>query len=158
MFGELNTNEVELLNAYSLLKTPAQKELKDYMRYLLCKQYKRDSMVAVLHNPLIHNLLHNIIHQVEKSEFDIAHLRARIKQLHDLYFGLFENVHHKYSEVIDDLDSNELVKDFGKNSFEDINRALDSENRIIIRAEIIEFYEVYNKMSRRKDARQIVAV
>ena len=158
MLGELSTDEVELLNAYNLLKKPAQQELKVYMRYLLCKQYKRDSLIAVLHNPLIRNLLHNIVHQVEKSEFDIAQLRAGIKQLFDLYFGIFESIHNKYSEVIDDLDSNELIKDFGKNSCENIKRALDSENKVIIRAEIIDFSEGYNQMSRRKEARQIAAV
>lgn len=158
MIGEFTISEIELLNAYSMLGPNGQKELHDYIRYLLCKQYKREVMVAVFHNQLIQSLLHSLLHLVERDDFDIVQVEKRVDQIRELYFGLFEQVYHKYSEVIEELDSNELVKDFGKNSFDHIKRAIQSEDKALIRMEIIEFYEGFCKLSKRKDSRMIVAV
>lgn len=158
MFGDITANEIDLLNAYSLLGSAGQRELDDYIRYLLCKQYKKEIMVAVFHNQLLHSLLHSLLYLVERDEFDIKQVEKRVKQINELYFGIFEKVHIKYSEHVAELDSNEMVKEFGKNSFENIERACNSGNRIVIRLEIIEFYEGYNKLARKKDARKIVAV
>lgn len=158
MFGDLTANEIELLNAYQLLGNPGQKELRDYLRYLLCKQYRREVMVAVFQNQLIHNLFHSILHMIEKDEFDTGQLSRRLKQIKELYFGIFEQVHNKYSEQVENLDSNELVKEFGKTSFENINTALLTGDKILIRVEIIDFYEQFKKLSTNKDARMIVAV
>lgn len=158
MFGDITANEIKLLNSYSLLGFAGQRELDDYMRYLLCKQYKKEVMMAVFHNQLLHSLLQSLLHLVERDEFDIKLVEKRVKQIKELYFGIFEKVHIKYSEHIEELDSNEMVKEFGKNSFQNIERACHSGNRIVIRLEIIEFYEGYNKLARKKDARKIVAV
>ena len=158
MFGDLSYNEVELLNTYSILGHTAQKELNDYLRYLLCKQYKKESLVAVFNNQLIHSLLHSILHIVERDEFDISQVEKRAEQIREIYFGIFEQIHYKYSEHIEELDSNEMVKDFGRNSFENIRRACCSGNRITIRLEVVDFYESFNKLARKKDARKIVAV
>ncbi|HBQ85332.1 MAG TPA: hypothetical protein DER33_09700 [Syntrophomonas sp.] len=158
MFGEITANEIELLNAFHLLGMTGQKELKDYLRYLLCKQYRREVMVSIFQNQLIHNLFHSIMHMIEKDDYDIAQLTRRLKQIQELYFGIYEQVHNKYSEQIEYLDSIEIVKDFGKNSFENINRALLTGNTILIRIEIIDFYEGFKKLSTNKDARKIVAV
>lgn len=158
MFGEITANEIELLNAYYLLGPNAQKELKDYLRYQLCKQYKKEVMLAVFNNQLIHSLLHSLLHMVERDEFDINQVQKRLQQIRELYFGIFEHVHCKYSEHVEELDSNETVKDFGKTSFESIDLACRSGNHIAIRLEIVEFYEGYNKLARKKDARKIVAV
>lgn len=158
MFGDISANEVELLNSYALLGSAGQRELNDYLRYLLCKQYKKELMTAVLHNQLLHSLLHSLLHLVERDEFDISQAEKRMKQISDLYFGIFEQVHNKFSEHIIELDSNEMVKEFGKNSFDNIDIACQSGNRSLIRLEIVEFYEGYNKLARKKDARKIVAV
>lgn len=158
MFGDFTTNEIELLNAYTILSSTGKRELKDYLRYLLCKQYKKELMTSVFHNQLIHNLLHSLLHLVEKDDFEIEQVEKRSKQVFELYFGIFEQIHNKYSELIDELDSNELVKEFGKNGLENIERAMHSENRVLIRLEIIEFYEGYNKLAKKKDARKFVAV
>lgn len=158
MIGDLTTGEIELLNAYSRLGASGQRELSDYLRYLLCKQYKRDVMVAVFNNQLMHSLLHSLLHLVERDDFDVKQVDKRVQQLRDLYFGLFEEIHHQYSEIITELDSNELVKDFGTCSFNHIQRAIGLEDRSLIRMEIVEFYESYLKLSKRKDCRMIVAV
>lgn len=158
MLGEITANEIELLNTYALLGNSGQRELKDYLRYLLCKQYKKEIMVAVFHNQLLHSLLHSLLHLVERDDFDIAQVEKRMKQINELYFGIFEQVHNKYSEYIEELDSNEVVKEFAINGFGNIARACNSGNRTVIRLEIIEFYEGYNKLARKKDARKIVAV
>ncbi len=158
MFGDITTNEIELLNAYNLLSTPAQSELRDYLRYQLCKQYRKEVMLAVFNNQLIHSLLHSLLHLVERDEFDINQVQKRVLQIKELYFGIFEQIHCKYSERIEELDSNEVVKDFGRDSFANIANACHSGNRIAIRLEIVELYEGYNKLARKKDARKIVAV
>ena len=158
MYGDITTSEIELLNAFSNLTSSAQKDFKDYMRYLLCKQYKRELMSAIFHNQLLHNLLQSLLHIVERDEFQIVQIENRLKQINELYFGIFEKIHNKYSDLVDGLDSSELVKEFGRNSFENIDRACKTGNRILIRLEIVDFYEGYYKLARKKDARKIVAV
>jgi hypothetical protein len=158
VFEGLTTNDIELLNSYQLLGVNGQKELNDYMRYLLCKQYRRELMVAIFQNQLIHNLCHSVLHIIEKDEFDINHLGKRIRQIKELYYGIYEQVHNKYSEHVENLDSIEVVKEFGKNSFGNIERALRTEDHILIRVEIIDFYEEFKILSKQKEARKIVAV
>lgn len=158
MFEGLTANDIELLNSYQLLGVNGKKELKDYMRYLLCKQYRRELMGAIFQNQLIHNLCHSVLHIIEKDDFDINHLGRRIAQIKELYYGIFGQIHNKYSEHVENLDSIELVKEFGKNSFGNIERALRTNEQILIRAEIIDFYEEFKILSMQKEARKIVAV
>lgn len=158
MTGDISANEVELLNAYQILGPAGQKGLKDYLRYLLYKQYKREAMAAVFHNKLMHNLFHSLLHIVEKDDFDISQVVKRIQQIKELYYGLFEQVHQRYSEVIEDLDSSEVVREFGRTSFENIDKAIKQNNDSILRFEIIDFYQGYHKLSQKKDSRNIVAV
>jgi hypothetical protein len=77
-----------------------------------------------------------MLHIVERDDFQIIQIENRLKQVNELYFGIFEKIHTKYSDLIDGLDSSELVREFGKNSFEHINRACKSGNRTLIRMEI----------------------
>ena len=78
--------------------------------------------------------------------------------MQEIYFGIFEKIHTKYSELIDGLDSFEAVRDFGRLSFDNINRACSSGNQLLIRMEINEFYEGYYKYAQKKEARKIFAV
>ncbi|MDD2621053.1 MAG: hypothetical protein PHC92_10345 [Syntrophomonadaceae bacterium] len=158
MTVDITLNEVELLNAYQILGPASQKGLKDYMRYLLYKQYKREVMVAVFNNKLLHNLFHSLLHIVEKDDFDLQQVEKRVKQIKELYYGLFGQVHGRYNEVVNDLDSSEVVREFGRNGFETIEKAILSGNQTIIRFEIIDFFQGYNKLSQKKDVRNIVAV
>jgi hypothetical protein len=158
MFSDISTGDIELINAYSNLTSSAQKDFKDYLRYLLCKQYKKELMAAIFHNQLLHSLLQSLLHIVERDEFQIQQIEKRLNQIKELYFGIFEKIHTKYSELVDGLDSSELVKEFGVNSFDSINRACKAGNHILIRMEIVEFYEGYYKLAQKKDARKIVAV
>ena len=158
MYGEISISEIEILNAFSNLSSTAQKECKDYLHYLLCKQYKRELMSAIFHNQLLDNMLKSLLHIVERDDFNTNLIENRLKQINELYFGIFEKIHTKYSDLVDELDSSELVKDFGRNSFENISRACMTGNHILIRMEIVEFYESYFKLGKKKDARKIVAV
>ena len=158
MVGEITADEIELLNAYQLIGPTGQKELKDYLRYLLIKQYKRDVMNAVFENKLLHNLFHSLLHIVERDDFDINQVEKRVKQIKELYYSLFEQIHHRYSEVVEELDSNEIVKEFGRNSFDSINLVLRKGNRNTIRIEIVEFYQQYSKLAKKYHTRKIVAV
>lgn len=158
MFGDISKSEIELLNSFSNLSSSAQKECRDYMRYLLCKQYKRELMSAIFHNQLLNNLLQSLLHVVERDDFNIEQIENRIKQINELYYGIFEKIHTKYSELVDELDSSETVKDFGSNCFDNIKRACRTGNHVLIRMEIVEFYEAYFKLGQKKDARKIVAV
>ncbi len=158
MVGDITANEVELLNAYHLLTPVLRREHREYMRYLLCKQYKREVMAAVFNNKLLHNLFHSLLHIAEKEDINLEQVTKRIFQIKELYYAIFEQVHCKYSEHVEDLDSNEVVKEFGRNSFNNLDRAIRSKNQDLIRYEIINFYQEFNKLSKKKDARNIVAV
>lgn len=158
MFGDMTANDIELLNAFTMLSPSAQKELKDYLRYLLCKQYKKELMSSIFHNELINSLVHSLLHSIERDEFNVQQIEKRIIQINEIYFAIFEQVYNKYSEVVEDLDSHELVKEFGKNSLENIQRACCLGDRDLVRLEIIDYCESYNKLAKKKDARRIVAV
>ena len=158
MLGDITLNEVNLLNQYEVLNANYQKELNDYMRYLLSKQYRREVMVAVFNNKIIINLLHGLLYLMEKDDFDVAIVKKRVGQMRQLYYGVFEQVHIRYSEIIEDLDSNELVREFGRISFGTLNQVLEQGDTKMIRFEIINFYHEYNQLSKKKDARQIIAV
>ncbi len=158
MYDNINASDIELFNAISNLDTTYQKEFRDYIQYLLTKQYKKELMGAIFHNQLLHSLLQSTLQLVEREDFEITQIEKRVKQMHELYFGIFEKVHLKYCEIIDGLDSSELVRDFGRNSFDNINRACLSGNRLLIRMEISEFYEGYYKFASQKGLRKIFAV
>jgi len=158
LIGDITFNEVELLNAYGVLSVSGQREMKDYMRYLLCKQYRRDVMATVFHNKLLHNLFHGLLHLSEREEIDCEQIGKRISQIKELYYGLFEQVHVRYSQHVEELDSNDVVAGFARNSFANLERVLNIGNTDMIRYEIINFYQEYTKLSQRKDARSIVAV
>ena len=56
------------------------------------------------------------------------------------------------------MDSNEVVREFGRISFENLEEVLKQGNPTVIRREVINFQQEYNKLGKKKDARQIVAV
>jgi hypothetical protein len=158
VLGDITVNEVEILNAYQLLSPASRREFRDYVRYLLCKQYKREVMAAVFNNKLLHNLFLSLLHLLEKEELNLEQVAKRVLQIKELYYAIFEQVHCKYSELVEDLDSNEVVKEFARNSFANLDRAIRSKNPDLIRYEIINFHQEFNKLSKKKDARNIVAV
>jgi hypothetical protein len=155
---ELSMNEIELLNSYLCLSSHGQKELKEYMRYLLCKQYRREVMASVFNNNLMGNLLHSLLHIIEGRELDIELISRRVCQMKELYYSSFQKVHYKFSEVVEDLDSNETVRETGRQAFENIERAINSGNESRIRTEILDFYQQYMLLSQKKDSRKIIAV
>jgi hypothetical protein len=154
----VSEKELRLLNAFSLLKASAQGDLTDYINYLLAKQYRKEVMAAVFNNRLLRNLIDNLLFVVEADEVETETIKRRILQIKELYFGIFESVHRRYCEVVDNLDGNEVVKDFGRSSFENLLMALNKGNIEIIRAEVNDFYQQYNNMSKKKDARIMVAI
>lgn len=158
MFTDIGLNDAELLNNFQKLGPAAQRELKDYMRYLLCKQYKREVMIAVFHNRLLNNLLHSLLHLIEREELDLHQIRRRVMQIKELYYALFEKVHSAYAELVEDLDGCEMVKEFGRNSFANLEQAIRGNNHNHIRMEIIEFYQGFDTLSRHRGVRKIVAV
>jgi len=158
LVGDITLQEIEILNAFEMLSLNGQRDLKDYMRYLLCKQYKRDVMVTVFHNKLLHNLFHGLLHLAEREEIDREQLGKRINQIKELYYGLFEKVHVEYTQHVDELDTNDVVASFASNGFANLERVLNGGNTEMIRYEIINFFQEYSKLAQRKDARSIVAV
>ena len=158
MFGDLPSEEVELLNAYSLLGHSTKKELMDYLRYLLSKNYKQELKMSIFNNQLLHSLLHSLLHIAEREDFEINQIEKRAMQFKEIYFAVFEQIHSKYAELVDDLDGCEMVRDFGTNSVENILQACFSRNRSAILFEVVDLSENFNKLARKKDARKIVAV
>ena len=158
MFEDITKSDIEVLNGFSNLNPSGQREFRDYMRYLLCKQYKRELMGAIFHNGLLHSLLQSMLNITERDEFPINQIENRIKQIRELYFGIFDKIHSKYSVLIDGLDGHELVKDFGRINCENVDRACRSGNRLVIRMEVVEFYEGYYKFAQKKENRIIAAV
>ncbi len=158
MNGDVSERELELLNGYSLLRSSAQGEFLDYMRYLLSKQYRKEVMAAIFNNRLLNNLIDDLVAMVDIEGVEVEQIMKRVIQIRELYFGVFEQVHGRYCEVVENLDSNEVVKDFGRISFDNLLRALKTQDRKVISVEVLDFYEQYYKLSRKKDARRLVAI
>lgn len=157
MTFDLSFNEIELLNAYQCLTSSKQRELKDYLRYQLCKQYRREALAAVFSNNLLQNLFHSLLHIIEAEELDAVLVAKRVRQMKDLYYALFNKIHFRYSELVEHLDSNETVREFGK-SFENVERALDTGNEKLIRLEVLDLYQQYLFLAQEKENRKIIAV
>ncbi|MGI5912255.1 MAG: hypothetical protein ACOX6E_06735 [Syntrophomonadaceae bacterium] len=158
MPGDITASEIELLNAFQILTPAYKRELKDYNRYLLCKQYKREVVTSVFQNKLLHNLFHSLIHLIEKEEVNVEQIGKRIYQIKELYYSIFEQVHCKYCELVEDLDSNEMVTAFARNSFSSLDRAIKSNNQDLLRFEVLNFYQEYNRLAKNKDGRNVIAV
>jgi 23S rRNA C2498 (ribose-2'-O)-methylase RlmM len=158
VFADITAGDIEIINMLDLLTPSGKREVREYTRYVLTKQYRREVMVAIFQNKLLANLLHSIVFLVERDDFDIGPLQKRISQIKELYYAIFEQVHNRYLEVVDDLDSNEVVREFGRISFENLEEVLKQGNPTVIRREVINFQQEYNKLGKKKDARQIVAV
>ncbi|MGB4703365.1 MAG: hypothetical protein WBI01_12800 [Syntrophomonadaceae bacterium] len=158
MFSDITAQEVEILNMLDIMTPTGVREVKEYMRYILTKQYRREVMAAVFHNKLLSNLFHSLLFLVERDDFDVAQVQKRVQQIKQIYYAIFDQVHNKYSKVVEDLDSNEVVREFGRISFENLERAFKQGQLSLIRMEVINFYQEYNKLGKKSDARQIVAV
>lgn len=158
MFSDITAQEVEILNMLDIMTPTGVREVKEYMRYILTKQYRREVMAAVFHNKLLSNLFHSLLFLVERDDFDVAQVQKRVQQIKQIYYAIFDQVHNKYSKVVEDLDSNEVVREFGRISFENLEWAFKQGQLSLIRMEVINFYQEYNKLGKKMDARQIVAV
>jgi len=158
VFSDITAQEVEILNMLDIMTPTGVREVKEYMRYILTKQYRREVMAAVFHNKLLSNLFHSLLFLVERDDFDVAQVQKRVQQIKQIYYAIFDQVHNKYSKVVEDLDSNEVVREFGRISFENLERAFKQGQLSLIRMEVINFYQEYNKLGKKMDARQIVAV
>jgi len=158
VFSDITAQEVEILNMLDIMTPTGVREVKEYMRYILTKQYRREVMAAVFHNKLLSNLFHSLLFLGERDDFDVAQVQKRVQQIKQIYYAIFDQVHNKYSKVVEDLDSNEVVREFGRISFENLERAFKQGQLSLIRMEVINFYQEYNKLGKKSDARQIVAV
>lgn len=155
---DFSLREVEMLKVFQALGPAGQKECLEYIKYLLCKQYKKELMLAIFNNNLIHNLLRGLLYTVEKDEFDLPQAQKRVMQIKELYYAIFEDIHTKYSELVEDLDTNEIVREFGKNSFKNMENAFISGDTSKIRYEIIDFFQQYEKFAKKKDIKHVIAV
>ncbi|MGI6421313.1 MAG: hypothetical protein ACOX0N_03790 [Syntrophomonadaceae bacterium] len=156
--GDLSLRDLELLNAYSLLRPSAQRDFLDYMNYLLSRQYRSEVMSAIFNNRILNKLIDDLVRMVDIEGIETEPIRRRVIHIREIYFGVFEQVHARYCEVVENLDSNEVVKDFGRISFDNLLRAIRTEDRKLIKAEVHDFYEQYSSLSRKKDARRLVAI
>ncbi len=100
----------------------------------------------------------SLLHISEREDFDKNQIEKRALQFKEIYFAIFEQIHSKYADLVDDLDSCEIVKDFGINSVDNILQACWANNRSAILFEVIELSESFNKFAKKKSARKIVAV
>ncbi len=158
MKGDWSARDLELLNGYSLLRPSAQGDFLDYMHYLLSKQYRTEVMAAIFNNRILNKLIDDLVSMVDIEGMEIELIKRRVLQIREIYFGVFEQVHARYCEVVVNLDSNEVVKDFGRISFENLLRALKTEDWKVIKSEVLDFYEQYDSLSRKKDARRLIAI
>jgi hypothetical protein len=153
--------ELDLLEAYTVLGSTERAGLVEYLSFLLGRQYRRDALAAITGNQMLIQLLLNIRQFVERDEFDLAAAGQRINRLRTLYFELFASVHLKYSAVIPELDSYEIVRDFGLTGFDYMEQACRLGNKPVLRAEIEDFYRGFQALAQKNNkykVRQLAAI
>ncbi|SHG60843.1 hypothetical protein SAMN02745221_00581 [Thermosyntropha lipolytica DSM 11003] len=158
MLPDFSLRELELLKLFQALGPAGQKECLEYIKYLLSKQYKRELNLAIFNNNLLQNLLRGLLHLVQKEDFDIMLAQKRMMQIKELYYAIFADIHNRYSELVEDLDTSEIVREFGQNNFSQVETAFISGDINRIRYEIIEFFQQYERLARKKDSRHVMAV
>jgi hypothetical protein len=157
---DFSREEIQLLEANSLLTSPARKKLSEYLHFLLYKQYKAEVLSAVVGNQFVVQMLNRLRQMAERNDLDMPAVSRKLHQLRELYFSIFSSIHVKYSELVPDLDSCEIVREFGVAGFDNIERACMMENKLLLRLEIEDFYRGFETLAQKSinNTRQLVAI
>lgn len=158
MLPDLTRQEIQLLNRFSMLTPEGRRELNNYMRFILLKQYRSDLFSQVLGNPLLFNGLQQAIRLCEREDVEVEEVVQKIRQLKFLYYQLLEKSYCKYSEILGEMLLEDSLKDWGKVCFENILDAAHTGRRELMRQELEEMVQSYNRLARREDRKKIVAV
>jgi len=158
MEAGISPNELALLKKYQILNAKGKRNAHDYLNYLIYQQYKKESFVQVFHNQIICNLFHHIKYLVTKENYDINHIERLVKQIKKVFFASLEQVNFKYDDIIDEMDSNEIVTGFARIYFENIETAFYSQDKNKIRKEILVGYEEFMQLRQRKKIEKTLAI
>jgi len=159
MYPDVTVQEVELLNRFNLLSAEGKKELNDYLRYLLLKQYRAELYSQVLGNPLLHNGLMQAVRMCESENVELEEIVHKIRQVKQIYYQLLEKVFLKYAEAVDELYLYDSLRDWGRIGFEQVADAANKDCKEDILRELEEMLHNYRKLAvNRGDRRRIVAV
>jgi len=158
VFWEHNVEEITLLNQFNLLLPEGRREVLDYLRYTLFKQYQRELHAAVFSSQPLYNALVYIAKMCEREEASVEDILAKVRQVKFIFYQQYEKVHLKYASILSELHIEDTLRDVGRLGFENIFQAAHSNRPNLIKKEVEELLEMFRKLANRKDRRRIMAV
>ncbi|MGE5371277.1 MAG: hypothetical protein ACM3QZ_04735 [Solirubrobacterales bacterium] len=154
-FGE---DDLNLLQRYHLLNQDGKKEVVEYLRYLLSKQWRSEMHAQVFGNPLIFNLLSQARRMCERDDCSLADIDAKVGQAKYLYYQAVERVNTKFELLLQDAGAEFYVQDWGVGGFSEIADAGSTGSRERVSEQIEEMLHGYRRLAKKGDRRIIVAV
>lgn len=158
MLPELSSQEIALINQYNLMNPQSRKEVRDYLAFVLLKQYRAEILSSVMGNGLVYNGLQQAARMCEHEDMELTDIVKKIGQVKAIIYSEIERVYLKYAEVLNDLCVEHTFIDWARIGFESIMEAAQSGNRQRLRQEINEMMEGYKRLSKREDRVRIIAV
>lgn len=155
---EMNTNEMQLLNRFNMLNRENQREMEDYLRYLLFKQYKAELNQQVFGNPILLSLLTQAERMCERDETVLEEVQAKVEQAQYVFCQILERVSAKYEEIINEPGSDQYVRDWGRLGFQGVAEALEMGCRDRLKNQIEEMLHGYHRLAKKEDRILTVAV
>ena len=158
MLFELTSQDIMLLKCFRLLQTEGRKNLLDYLKFLAEKQYRAELSSRILNNPILYNGLVQAHRMCEREEVHVDDILQKINQLKYIYYQLLEKTNIKYDEILDDINQENIIRDWGRIGFENISEAARTGRKDLILRELDEMIEGLKGLAKKGDRKRIVAV
>ena len=155
---DLNSQDICLLKGFQLLRPEGKRDLLDYLRFLAQKQYRAELSFQVLNNPILYNGLLQASRMCEREETRVEDILQKISQLKYMYYQLLEKTNVKYDEVLDDINLEDIIRDWGRIGFENVAEAVKTGRKELILRELDEMIEGLEGLAKKGDKKRIIAV
>jgi len=155
---ELTSQDIMLLKCFRLLQTEGRKNLLDYLKFLAEKQYRAELSSRILNNPVLYNGLVQAHGMCEREDVSLEDILQKINQLKYMYYQLLEKTSIKYDDILDDLNQENVIRDWGRIGFENITEAAKTGRKDLILRELEEMIEGLKGLAKKGGQKRIIAV
>jgi len=155
---DLTSQDIHLLKGFQLLRPDGKRDLLDYLRFIAQKQYHAELSSQVLNNPILYNGLLQAARMCEREETRVEDILQKVGQLKYMYYQLLEKISTKYNEVLDDINLEDIIRDWGRIGFENINEAAKTGQKDLMLRELDEMIEGLEGLAKKGGKKRIIAV
>ncbi|MGE5398532.1 MAG: hypothetical protein ACM3MK_13490 [Chitinophagales bacterium] len=158
MIPNMTSQEIQLISRFSQLTPEGKREIDDYLRFVLLKQYKKELCSQVLNNSLLHNGFLQAVWMCEREDTSIEDIVAKVRQLKFVFYQSLERTYCRYSEVLGELMVEDILRDWGSIGFDSVLEAANTGNKELMKQELENMLQDYGRLAKKEDKRKIVAV